>query len=364
MAQCKKAISYLALFSEEQIRHIATEINTRGVGAVVSEVRAARDNYAPPAIFGKADPSGRMDAEKVCNAVLGMATQMFYGLAESNTDTANFETILTRLFGISSNYAQKLADGIDTQDEPGGIVNTMRYYLGNAWNALADDTPLEASVNSVDDDVDKMYELSKFGEVIKELNSRAAFGLQALNSIMKTEQSLQQAFKGLEGGDIAIGDAAAEILAGAPSSFLEDEETGGIFRKLGRRKKRGFGKRLVSVLRKVASSPLGQVALSAIPGAGGVAKALDIAGSLTGDEPQMDMEEINAVKRRRGRRRKRRSPVQDTSFKGAGNKPFTKKQFMQKFDSQSFLDQMFGDIAVGGIDDAIYNGGSQDDIIH
>lgn len=210
-----KAAVILASMSPDMVEDIVALLNARG-SAVVSDVFSANDGPARPlAAFSR----NYIADEDFPDTYQGFTTVMLADLRTLKGDHDFYEDTLTKAFSLPADMADAIATSIETTDVLGKVApngKALPWYK-RLYNRVAEDirrvSNWSTSVlhlpweNDQDQqfDIDYLYELSKLGKVVDELNRRAR--------LIKAQAAISSGMQIWEGGDAEVyGDTEASIV--------------------------------------------------------------------------------------------------------------------------------------------------------
>jgi len=259
--ESNRVLAYLSFFNESQIAEIITAVRSHGTSLIshATEFRKDTGNIASLAIMNRDVVSSAEDTQ---NLAMGVSLIIFHATRLSWSENA-YEAIFEDVFGISSEYAQKLALQIDTDDVVHGAFSHVVEWFKDAWNFIVpdflDSLEMEADPQF---DVDFLYEWLQLGAIARQLVKRAKLATAASYLAINEAHKIAS-----ESGDpLVLNDFLAESTKFLRPTGYTHAELGGIFDWI-----KKAGKSVGNVLGKVAGGPLGQVLGGVIGGPAGAA---------------------------------------------------------------------------------------------
>lgn len=269
-----RAALYLCLFGEEQIRDIITAATSQP-GALEQSYREVRNSpAAPPAVLAMAT-SGRI-AEEDVQAMMSGIGYMFYSSMRREWNKNEYEKALITLFGITPARAAEYAAKIETPESEGKVAFLARMakkfgdtLLGPLWDP---DTSKQ--------DLDLPYELVQFGRMAGECAKQVMYAAAPWEGLKPGTMSVISASGDVtpigdidqipDTGDLQIDEEAlGDYFDGFAGHYgpdaLPPSEQGGAKK---RKKRKGFFRKLMKGIGKLAKSKLFKGLVGMIPGVG------------------------------------------------------------------------------------------------
>lgn len=290
--QEKEATLLLSLFHPSQARLIVDAARTKGYGLVPTESQRETEMLPPGILSFLATPS--LKTEDKSALMWGYAT-LILALVKQPKDTYFYKSALKDAYGLSDEYAERIASKIDTPDPIDGWFNRVLDATRRSANWLL---PESMEISQSDKfDTDGGYEMLLIGREVKELALRANMNVGTLAAFLSSG-SITRTAAVLESGDPANVDDVAEMIgelynASTAARYADAPEMGGPLRKIFKGKVALVAKQLGSGLSGKAA---GAAASTLVPGGALATNAL-------GKSSSSSRQERNSKKRRLFKRR-------------------------------------------------------------
>lgn len=173
----KPEAALLSLFSKRQQEMIINYVRGAAPSELAMDLSRRNNPLLPPGVFATVNIGGVLSDEEEVGAVWAMATMITHMLKNKSMGEGYYMELLTDVFLIDPAYAAQLIKNIETTDNAEGAWDAPAYLLKSLWNSgvgLVGQHQLSTDTNSVDDDLDRSWELVQLGQACLALVKRHA----------------------------------------------------------------------------------------------------------------------------------------------------------------------------------------------
>lgn len=222
-----KARMILSLCSKDMVEDIVLLIQTRGSGVLDDIFSQPKKAFDPPRVLGVLSRD-YIDDEEVGNLLVGLSTILLAALRKPKWGNDEYQKLLQDAFSLPNEIAEPIAKNIETYDAIGWNKDAGEAGQLIDWNSLGRNikegvrrflnwVPKVLQLNwEIDQnqeyDTDFLYELSKLGDVVIQMNRRA--NLMTAQALINQNSGIFQTGDPIEDemhADMALGDALASL---------------------------------------------------------------------------------------------------------------------------------------------------------